>query len=87
MVSYEELRLDTYSYQRGQTEILSYFDVINILFTQPEKRKKPLPFLNEENLQTNVLNVKDFQEIEKKLQSLEYTKTLYDYLNKGEESD
>lgn len=87
LVSYEELRLDTYSYQRGQTEILSYFDVINILFTQPEKRKKPLPFLNEENLQTNVLNVKDIQEVEKKLQSLEYTKTLYDYLNKGEDSD
>lgn len=84
LLDYEELRMTPYRYYRGETGVLSDLDIIYLLFGDSPKRIKELPFLTNKQDKESFLSMEEVKSLEEKIQGLEYTHTLYDFLNEGE---
>lgn len=80
---YEEIRTRPYEYSRGESESLSYLDLIKILFG-PRPTRKDLPealknFLKEVD-QDHGISIADYEELDQRLNHLEHSQYLLDYL-------
>ena len=80
---YDDLRTRPYEYTRGETESLSYFDLIKILFgPRPERKEVPLylkDFLMEIEKEEKI-SIEEYEELDERLNHLEHSAYLLDYL-------
>lgn len=80
---YEDVRTRPYEYTRGETETLSYLDLIKIIFG-PAPERKELPdalkeFLKEID-QEDKISIEEYENLDQRLNRLEHSKYLLDYL-------
>lgn len=80
---YDDLRTRPYEYTRGETESLSYFDLIKILFG-PQAERKEVPeylkkFLGEMEKEEKI-SIEEYEELDERLNHLEHSQYLLDYL-------
>lgn len=82
-LEYDEIRTRPYEYTRGETESLSYLDLIRILFgPQPEREKLPAyfkDFINDIRNKDNI-SIEEYEDLNERLNKLEHSKFLLDYL-------
>lgn len=82
-LGYDEIRTRPYEYTRGETESLSYLDLIRILFgPQPKREKLPdyfKDFINDIKDKDNI-SIEEYEDLNKRLNKLEHSKFLLDYL-------
>lgn len=80
---YDDLRTRPYEYTRGETESLSYLDLIKILFG-PQAERKEIPdnlkdFLREIEKE-KIISIEEYEELDNRLNHLEHSQYLLDYL-------
>ena len=80
---YDDLRTRPYEYTRGETESLSYLDLIKILFG-PQAERKEIPdnlkdFLREIEKEEKI-SIEEYEELDNRLNHLEHSQYLLDYL-------
>lgn len=80
---YDDLRTRPYEYTRGETESLSYLDLIKILFG-PQAERKEIPdnlkdFLREIEKEEKI-SIEEYEELDNRLNHLEHSQYLMDYL-------
>ena len=82
-LEYDDIRTRPYEYTRGETESLSYLDLIRILFgPQPKREKLPTyfkDFINDIKDEDNI-SIEEYEDLDKRLNKLEHSKFLLDYL-------
>ena len=77
---YDDIRTRPYQYRRGEIETLSYLDLIKIIFG-PQPERKVLPdFLDRANSLENKISLEEYQQLDERLNQLEHSKYLLDYL-------
>lgn len=82
-LEYDEIRTRPYEYTRGETESLSYLDLIRILFgPQPEREKLPEHFKDffHEIEKQDKISIEEYEDLNERLNKLEHSKFLLDYL-------
>ena len=82
-LEYDEIRTRPYEYTRGETESLSYLDLIRILFgPQPKREKSPAYFKDfiKDIKDKDNISIEEYEDLNKRLNKLEHTKFLLDYL-------
>ena len=82
-LEYDEIRTRPYEYTRGETESLSYLDLIRILFgPQPKREKLPTYFKDfiYEIESEDKISIEDYEDLNERLNKLEHSKFLLDYL-------
>lgn len=82
-LEYDEIRTRPYEYTRGETESLSYLDLIRILFgPQPKREKSPAYFKDfiKDIKDKNNISIEEYEDLNKRLNKLEHSKFLLDYL-------
>ena len=88
-LEYDEIRTRPYEYTRGETESLSYLDLIRILFgPQPKREKSPAYFKDfiKDIKDKDNISIEEYEDLNKRLNKLEHSKFLLDYLiNLGKE--
>ncbi|WP_288167353.1 hypothetical protein [uncultured Peptoniphilus sp.] len=82
-LEYDEIRTRPYEYTRGETESLSYLDLIRILFG-PQAERKEIPdnlkdFLREIEKE-KIISIEEYEELDNRLNHLEHSQYLLDYL-------
>lgn len=77
---YDELRIRPYVYNRAEIETLSYLDVIKIIFGPMPDRKKFPDFLEKINSKEDKISIEEYEELDERLNRLEHSKYLLDYL-------
>lgn len=77
---YDELRTRPYVYNRSEIETLSYLDVIKILFGPMPVRKKFPDFLEKLDSKEDEISIEEYEELDERLNRLEHSKYLLDYL-------
>lgn len=77
---YDELRIRPYVYNRAEIETLSYLDVIKIIFGPMPDRKKFPDFLEKINSKEDKISIEEYEELDERLNHLEHSKYLLDYL-------
>lgn len=88
-LEYDEIRTRPYEYTRGETESLSYLDLIKILFgPSPQRKEVPenLKSFLEEIDKEDKISLEEYEEFDKRLNQLEYSKFLLEYLEDMEKS-
>lgn len=80
---YDDLRTRPYEYTRGETESLSYLDLIKILFG-PQAERKEIPdnlkdFIREIEKEEKI-SIEEYEELDKRLNHLEHSQYLLDNL-------
>ncbi|MBS5946560.1 MAG: hypothetical protein KIB06_07820 [Peptoniphilus harei] len=80
---YDNLRTRPYEYTRGESESLSYLDLIKILFG-PQAERKEIPdnlkdFLREIEKEEKI-SIEEYEELDNRLNHLEHSAYLLDYL-------
>lgn len=80
---YDDLRTRPYEYTRGETESLSYLDLIKILFG-PQAERKEIPdnlkdFIKEMKKEEKI-SIEEYEELDERLNHLEHTQYLLDNL-------
>ena len=84
---YDDLRTRPYEYTRGETESLSYLDLIKLLFgPRPERRDLPealKEFLREVEREDKI-SIEDYEDLDRRLGQLEHAAYLLDYLQDRE---
>lgn len=80
---YDDLRIRPYEYTRGETESLSYLDLIKILFG-PQAERKEIPdnlkdFLREIEKEEKI-SIEEYEELDERLNHLEHSQYLLDNL-------
>ncbi|PSJ31487.1 hypothetical protein UF10_02255 [Peptostreptococcus russellii] len=89
--TYDEIRTRPYQYTRPKIEILSYLDVLDIIFGKKEfKEDEALMEFLELDSENDSISRDDLQKLDKKIRKLEYSKDIMDYLYKerdGEENE
>ncbi|VYT90745.1 hypothetical protein [Peptoniphilus gorbachii] len=80
---YDDLRTRPYEYTRGESESLSYLDLIKILFG-PQAERKEIPdnlkdFLREIEKEEKI-SIDEYEELDERLNHLEHSAYLLDYL-------
>ena len=82
-LEYDEIRTRPYEYTRGETESLSYLDLIRILFgPQPEREKLPAYFKDfiKDIKDKDNISIEEYEDLNERLNKLEHSKFLLDYL-------
>lgn len=82
-LEYDEIRTRSYEYTRGETESLSYLDLIRILFgLQPKREKSPAYFKDfiKDIKDKDNISIEEYEDLNKRLNKLEHSKFLLDYL-------
>lgn len=82
-LEYDEIRTRPYEYTRGETESLSYLDLIRILFgPQPKREKSPAYFKDfiKDIKDKDNISIEEYEDLNKRLNKLEHSKFLLDYL-------
>ncbi|WP_019124365.1 hypothetical protein [Peptoniphilus grossensis] len=82
-LEYDEIRTRSYEYTRGETESLSYLDLIRILFgPQPKREKSPAYFKDfiKDIKDKDNISIEEYEDLNKRLNKLEHSKFLLDYL-------
>lgn len=82
-LEYDEIRTRPYEYTRGETESLSYLDLIRILFDpQPKREKLPAYFKDfiKDIKDKDNISIEEYEDLNKRLNKLEHSKFLLDYL-------
>lgn len=77
---YEDIRTRPYQYIRGEIESLSYLDIIKIIFGPAPERKKLPDFLKDYAKEENKISLEEYQQLDQRLNQLEHSKYLLDYL-------
>lgn len=80
---YDDLRTRPYEYTRGESESLSYLDLIKILFG-PQAERKEIPdnlkdFIKEMKKEEKI-SIEEYEELDERLNHLEHTQYLLDNL-------
>lgn len=87
---YDDLRTRPYEYTRGETESLSYLDLIKLLFgPRPERRDLPealKEFLKEVEREDKI-SIEDYEDLDRRLGQLEHAAYLLDYLQDRESQE
>ena len=82
--TYDEIRSRPYNYKRPSMEMLSYLDLVHLIFGKRkdiEKLQKGfLEYLKYEVKDSQQIDVKKFQELDQIISHLEHTSSLIDYL-------
>lgn len=77
---YKDIRTRSYQYIRGEIETLSYLDLIKIIFGPAPERKEIPDFLKTLDNQSNKVSIEEYEELDERLNKLEHSKYLLDYL-------
>lgn len=80
ILEYDDIRTRSYQYRRGEIETLSYLDIIKILFGPAPERKVLPDFLEKPTKLENKISIKDYEQLDERLNQLEHSKYLLDYL-------
>lgn len=81
---YKDIRTRSYQYIRGEIETLSYLDLIKIIFGPAPERKEIPDFLITLDNQSNKVSIEEYEELDERLNKLEHSKYLLDYLKEME---
>lgn len=80
VLEYDDLRTRPYQYIRGEIETLSYLDLIKIIFGPAPKRSEIPEFFKAYDDGENIISIKEYEELDQRLNKLEHSKYLLDYL-------
>lgn len=88
-ITYSEIRKEKYSYSRGEIKSLSYLDILNILFGDEPKREKLPDDLRDEFREIieleGKITLRKYEELDRKLSSLEHSINILEYLEDKED--
>ena len=80
VLEYDDLRTRPYQYIRGEIETLSYLDLVKIIFGPAPKRSEIPEFLKAYDKGENIISIEEYEELDQRLNKLEHSKYLLDYL-------
>jgi hypothetical protein len=80
VIEYDEIRTRPYQYIRGEIETLSYLDLIKIIFGPVPERKELPDFLKAIDNGENKISVEEYEQLDERLNQLEHSKYLIDYI-------
>lgn len=80
VIEYDQIRTRPYQYIRGEIETLSYLDLIKIIFGPAPERKELPDFLKAIDNGENKISVEEYEQLDERLNQLEHSKYLLDYL-------
>lgn len=80
VLEYDDLRTRSYQYIRGEIETLSYLDLVKIIFGPAPKRSEIPEFLKAYDDGENRISIEEYEELDQRLNKLEHSKYLLDYL-------
>lgn len=80
VIEYNQIRTRPYQYIRGEIETLSYLDLIKIIFGPAPERKELPDFLKAIDNGENKISVEEYEKLDERLNQLEHSKYLIDYI-------
>lgn len=80
VLEYDDLRTRPYQYIRGEIETLSYLDLVKIIFGPAPERSEIPEFLKAYDKGENIISIEEYEELDQRLNKLEHSKYLLDYL-------
>lgn len=80
VLEYDDLRTRPYQYTRGEIETLSYLDLVKIIFGPALERSEIPEFLKAYDKGENIISIEEYEELDQRLNNLEHSKYLLDYL-------
>ena len=80
VIEYDEIRTRPYQYIRGEIETLSYLDLIKVIFGPAPERSEIPEFLKAYDDGENIISIEEYEELDQRLDKLEHSKYLLDYL-------
>lgn len=80
VLEYDDLRTRPYQYIRGEIETLSYLDLVKIIFGPAPERSEIPEFLKAYDDGENRISIEEYEELDQRLNKLEHSKYLLDYL-------
>ena len=80
VLEYDDLRTRPYQYVRGEIETLSYLDLVKIIFGPAPERSEIPEFLKAYDDGENIISIEEYEELDQRLNKLEHSKYLLDYL-------
>lgn len=80
VLEYDDLRTRPYQYIRGEIETLSYLDLVKIIFGPAPERSEIPEFLKAYDNGENIMSIEEYEELDQRLNKLEHSKYLLDYL-------
>lgn len=80
VLEYDDLRTRPYQYIRGEIETLSYLDLVKIIFGPAPERSEIPEFLKAYDDGENIISIEEYEELDQRLNKLEHSKYLLDYL-------
>lgn len=80
VLEYDDLRTRPYQYIRGEIETLSYLDLVKIIFGPAPERSEIPEFFKAYDKGENIISIEEYEELDQRLNKLEHSKYVLDYL-------